>query len=424
MFGSCPIATKSPSASGSPSSRPCSRSRTRTALTLPSSPSTSSTTAFVIQSILGFARARSSMIGDARNSSRRWTTVTLSANFVRKIASSIAESPPPTTTTFLLRKKAASQTAQYETPRPWSSALGLEPELARARAGRDDHRTREVLVVADLDPERPLREVDRGRVVGDELGAEALGLAPEVLHHRRAEDPFRIAGVVLDVARDHQLAAEGDSLDHERVEVRARSVERGRVSGRPAADDDQVTYVVLRHLLQRSGPVGSSRLFNESDHLKLPRPARRTGAGFRSQLGGRMALCRSARPADQVHDLVPAGDEQLRDQSPVAALPRGLRAHQARDGCARPRPGPPASCGAHVGRVARELAEAGNSSWPGSPSGPPVGSVQSGTADCAATTGSAGRRRASRRRLRGGIRRAPRPAGGRVRSCGLPESQA
>ena len=65
-----------------------------------------------MNSIFGFARARSNMIGEARNSSRRCTTVTLSANFVRKVASSIAESPPPTTTTFFWRKNAASQTAQ------------------------------------------------------------------------------------------------------------------------------------------------------------------------------------------------------------------------------------------------------------------------------------------------------------------------
>src|SRR5215217_589845 len=51
---------------------------------------------------------------------RRCTIVTLSANFVRNVASSIAESPPPTTTISFSRKKAASQTAQYETPRPWS----------------------------------------------------------------------------------------------------------------------------------------------------------------------------------------------------------------------------------------------------------------------------------------------------------------
>ena len=58
------------------------------------------------------ARARSSMIFEARNSSRRWTTVTFEANFDRKIASSIAESPPPTMIVCASLKKAASQVAQ------------------------------------------------------------------------------------------------------------------------------------------------------------------------------------------------------------------------------------------------------------------------------------------------------------------------
>jgi hypothetical protein len=52
------------------------------------------------------------MICEARNSSRRWTIVTLSANRVRNVASSIAESPPPTTTTCFPGKNAASQVAQ------------------------------------------------------------------------------------------------------------------------------------------------------------------------------------------------------------------------------------------------------------------------------------------------------------------------
>jgi thioredoxin reductase (NADPH) len=46
-------------------------------------------------------RASPIMICDARNSSRRWTIVTLLANFVRNVASSIAVSPPPTTRTSL-----------------------------------------------------------------------------------------------------------------------------------------------------------------------------------------------------------------------------------------------------------------------------------------------------------------------------------
>ena len=73
------------------------------------------------------------------------------ANFARKVASSMAESPPPTTTTSLSRKKAASQTAQYETPRPCSACSVGEAELAGVRAGGDDHGLGAVLVVADPD---------------------------------------------------------------------------------------------------------------------------------------------------------------------------------------------------------------------------------------------------------------------------------
>ncbi len=62
--------------------------------------------------MLSLERARSSMIAEARNSSRRWTTYTVPANLARKVASSIAVSPPPTTIVSAPRKKAASQVAQ------------------------------------------------------------------------------------------------------------------------------------------------------------------------------------------------------------------------------------------------------------------------------------------------------------------------
>ena len=71
--------------------------------------------------MLGCSAARSCMIFEARNSSRRLTTVRSSANLEMKIASSIAESPPPITITFWSLKKAPSQTPQVETPRPPSS---------------------------------------------------------------------------------------------------------------------------------------------------------------------------------------------------------------------------------------------------------------------------------------------------------------
>ena len=57
-------------------------------------------------------RARSSMIFEARNSSRRLTITTFEENFARKIASSIAESPPPTMIVARSLKNAASQVAQ------------------------------------------------------------------------------------------------------------------------------------------------------------------------------------------------------------------------------------------------------------------------------------------------------------------------
>ena len=67
------------------------------------------------------------MTFEARSSARRCTITTSSANFVRKVASSMAESPPPTTITRLLRKNAASQVAQYETPRPCSLRSDSSP---------------------------------------------------------------------------------------------------------------------------------------------------------------------------------------------------------------------------------------------------------------------------------------------------------
>ena len=74
------------------------------------------TTVFHSTLIFGLSSARSAMILLARNSSRRWMIVTVSANRVRNVASSIAESPPPTTTMCWLRKKKPSQVAQEETP--------------------------------------------------------------------------------------------------------------------------------------------------------------------------------------------------------------------------------------------------------------------------------------------------------------------
>src|SRR5579875_764993 len=93
----------------------------------------SSTTVFVMNRILGFLRARSSMIFEARKCSLRCTIVTSLPKRLKKLASSIAESPPPTTIIFFPRKKKPSQVAQELTPCPINfCSLGRLSQRAEA----------------------------------------------------------------------------------------------------------------------------------------------------------------------------------------------------------------------------------------------------------------------------------------------------
>ena len=167
-------------------------------------------------------------------------------------------------------------------------ALRLEPELAGRCPGRDDHRLGQVLVVADVHLERPLGEIDAGDVVGEKVRPEPARLGAELGHHLRAHDAVLVAGVVLDLARDHQLAAPVEALDQERAHVGARCVERSRVPGRTAADDDHVTNVahvlssflvvlgacVRPHDRERIGACGCS-LPHRGQGLESSRPGRK-----------------------------------------------------------------------------------------------------------------------------------------------------
>src|SRR6185369_13946150 len=59
--------------------------------------------------------------------------------------------------------------------------LVRKPDPLRRRAGRDDERLRVVRLVADLEGERALREIDPGDVAEGEGGAETRGLLAEDL---------------------------------------------------------------------------------------------------------------------------------------------------------------------------------------------------------------------------------------------------
>jgi hypothetical protein len=108
------------------------------------------------------------------------------------------------------------------------------------------HRARAVVEAHGLDV---AGEVDRGDVVGDELGAEPLSLGTELVHQLGAHDAVGVAGEVLHVGRGHQGPAGRDrALEHERLEVGASGVDGRRVARRARPDDDEVANVVAHGL--------------------------------------------------------------------------------------------------------------------------------------------------------------------------------
>jgi hypothetical protein len=122
--------------------------------------------------------------------------------------------------------------------------LVRQAQLPVPGAGRDDHGPGEVGLVADLDDLGVRGEVDLGDVVGDELGAEALGLLAQVVHEVRAQDAVREAGEVLHIGGVHQGATcRHRTLEHQRFQVAAGGVDGGRVARGARSDDDDVTDV-------------------------------------------------------------------------------------------------------------------------------------------------------------------------------------
>jgi hypothetical protein len=114
-------------------------------------------------------------------------------------------------------------------------------------AHAEDDRAGAVDVLADVDlvdPAGLVGELDRGRLVGDEARAEVLGLLAHLVHQRGTLDAAaREAWEVLDLGRLLEQAAPHEALDHDRLQVGARGVQRGRVAGGATPDDDHVLDV-------------------------------------------------------------------------------------------------------------------------------------------------------------------------------------
>jgi hypothetical protein len=131
-----------------------------------------------------------------------------------------------------------------------------DAEQPRGRAGSDDQRVARVLVCRRIDPQQPARQVHALHVAAGELRPEPSGLRAKALHHLRPHQSLGKTGIVLYLRRDRQLAAGLRAFDHERVNVRARVVQRRRQAGRPGAEyDDSVMFAAHRDRARMRRPA-------------------------------------------------------------------------------------------------------------------------------------------------------------------------
>jgi hypothetical protein len=93
-----------------------------------------------------------------------------------------------------------------------------------------------------LHSERRAVEAHRFDVALDDLGAEAFGLRPHLIHQRRPHDAVAMPGPVLDERCQHQLPARLEAFDYERLEVGARRIESCRKPCGTGTDDDYASH--------------------------------------------------------------------------------------------------------------------------------------------------------------------------------------
>jgi hypothetical protein len=94
------------------------------------------------------------------------------------------------------------------------------------------------LMNAEMQQKRPLAEIDAGEVRHAIFCAEPFRLLAHVFDKLRAENALGKSGEVLDQRGQRQLSTRFVALDYERLQVSARGVKRGGVTGTSGSDDD------------------------------------------------------------------------------------------------------------------------------------------------------------------------------------------
>ncbi len=150
---------------------------------------------------------------------------------------------------------------------PHELLLRGQAEVFGRCAGGDDQRVAGVGRGVALEDERPRAQLHRLDVVDDQLGVETLGVALEALHQVRPLDAVGVGRPVVDVGGGHQLAALRDTGNQHRLEVGARGVDRGAVTGGTGAQDQKLDVARghARQLERQDGSriiIGTRRQFS------------------------------------------------------------------------------------------------------------------------------------------------------------------
>ena len=162
----------------------------------------------------------------------------------------MAESPPPMTAISLPEKKNPSQVAQEETPWPIRAfSLGKPSHRADAPLATISARVSKVsrpkFTSMGLVAESVflLAEIDADHMAGLVFSAKASCLLAHVVDEFRALDAVGKTGEVFDQRGEGQLPAGFVSLDDERAEVGASSINGRSQSRTSRADDDDIANI-------------------------------------------------------------------------------------------------------------------------------------------------------------------------------------